>query len=251
MQLFEGDCLEVMKTLPPESVDLVLCDLPYGTTSCAWDSIIPLPALWDCYRRIIKPEQGVIVLNSAQPFTTQLIGSNLKMFKYCWYWKKGRITGFQNAKKQPLRCMEDICVFGGRSYFPQDLIKIDAVKKNGRSVGGDSLRTDIDASAGKGSLRTAGKEYVQEFTNYPKNLLEFSSDSEKVHPTQKPVSLMKYLIKTYSREGGAVLDNCMGSGTTGVACVSTGRQFIGIEQDPKYFQLAKSRIEEALAEWCI
>lgn len=244
-----GDCLEVMADIPDGSVDLVLCDLPYGTTACKWDSVIPFEPLWEQYRRIAKPN-AAIVLTASQPFTTALIASNLKDFRYCWVWEKSRVTGFANAKIQPLRCIEDVAVFYQRrpTYNPQGVKRINAVRRNGASVGGDSMRGDTHASAGKGALRTAGKEYVQEFTGYPKQLVRVASEGKTVHPTQKPVALMEYLIRTYTNEGEAVLDNCMGSGTTGVACANTDRRFIGIELDPDYFAIAKQRIEQAKLE---
>lgn len=242
MTLYQGDCLWLMHAIPDASVDLVLCDLPYGTTACAWDFVISFEPLWTQYRRICE---GAIVLTSAQPFTSALVMSNIEQFRYQWVWDKGRVTGFANAKRQPLRCFEDVLVFGGRIYNPQGLQKYGKVVKNGKSVGGDTLRGDVARTSGKGSLRTAGSEYVQEFTNYPKQILAIPSDTSKVHPTQKPVALMEYLIRTYTNEGMTVLDNCMGSGTTGVACVNTNREFIGIERDPNYFKIARERIEDA------
>lgn len=240
------DCLEVMKLIPDASVDMVLCDLPYGTTACKWDSVIPFNALWAEYRRVTKPN-AAIVLTASQPFTTVLAASNLSVFKYNWYWIKSRPTGFANAKKQPLRCVEDVAVFYDKppTYNPQGLIRVDKVCKNSASCGGDTVREDVVASSGKGSMRTAGKEYVQEFTNYPRQVLEFPHDAGSHHPTQKPVALMEYLIRTYTNEGDVVLDNTMGSGTTGVACANTGRKFIGIEREPKYYEIAKARIAEA------
>lgn len=186
-------------------------------------------------------------MTAAQPFTTQVIASNLRDFKYCWYWDKKAVTGFANAKLQPLRCVEDVIVFYSSRpiYNPQGLVRLGVTKRNGASVGGDTVRGDIASSAGKGSLRTAGAEYVQEWTNYPKQLLEIPRDRSKVHPTQKPVALMEYLIRTYTNEGDVVLDNCMGSGTTGVAAVNTNRRFIGIERDENYFAIARKRIGEA------
>ena len=250
-RLLHGDCLELMDEIPDGSVDMVLCDLPYGTTSNAWDAVIPFAQLWEEYDRVIS-STGRIVLFSAQPFTSSLIYSNIKNFKHSWVWLKPRPTGFQNAKKMPLRSTEDVCVFNGNAYYPQDLVRIDKVCKNSKSAGGGNVRDDVEASAGKGSLRTPGKEYVQEFTNYPKNILEFSLDEgQKIHPTQKPVMLCEYLIKTYTNEGDTVLDNTMGSGTTGVACMNTGRKFIGIERDDKYFEIAKKRIADVvpIPEW--
>jgi len=246
IELMQGNCLELMPQIPSGSVDMILCDLPYGTTSNAWDSVIPFDVLWSEYHRIVKPD-GRIVLFAAQPFTSVMIVSNLKNFKHAWTWIKPRPTGFQNAKKMPLRATEDVCVFNGKAYYPQGLIRCDKVCKNSKSAGGGNVRDDIGESSGKGSLRTAGKEYVQEFTNYPKNILEFGLDEgQKIHPTQKPVALCEYLIKTYTNEGQIVLDNTMGSGTTGVACVNTNRNFIGIEQELKYFEIAKERIDKAI-----
>jgi site-specific DNA-methyltransferase (adenine-specific) len=236
-----------MADAPDASVDMILCDLPYGTTACAWDSVIPFDSLWSHYRRIAKPN-AAIVLTAAQPFTTSLIASNMKEFRYLWYWDKKAVTGFANAKLQPLRCVEDVAVFYKQrpTYNPQGLVRISKTRSNSATVGGDTVRTDTAASSGKGSLRTAGAEYVQEFTNYPKQLIEFSRDRAKVHPTQKPVALMEYLIRTYTNPGEVVLDNCMGSGTTGVAARSAGREFIGIEQDEKYFQIAVDRIAQPI-----
>lgn len=244
--LLNGDSLEMMKTLPSASVDMILCDLPYGTTSCAWDAVIPFEPLWAQYRRLLR-SGGVVVLTAAQPFTTQVISSNLRDYRYCWYWDKKAVTGFANAKLQPLRCVEDVVVFYASkpTYNPQGLVRINAVKRNGTSVGGDTVRGDVASSAGKGSLRTAGAEYVQEWTNYPKQLLEIPRDRSKVHPTQKPVALMEYLIRTYTNPGDVVLDNTMGSGTTGVAAIQSGRRFIGIERDPDYFAICQKRISEA------
>lgn len=237
--LLLGDSLEMMRTLPDASVDMVAADLPYGTTACPWDSVIPLDALWIEYLRVVKPS-GVFVLTAAQPFTTALIASNLKLFKYCWYWHKSKVTGFANAKKQPLRCIEDVVVFY-RSlpiYNPQGLKPFGKIVNKGKSAGGLTLQ---GLSRGDGSLRS-GSDYLQEFTNYPKQVLEIASEGRTVHPTQKPVALFDYLIRTYTNEGDTVLDNTMGSGTTGVAAVKAGRSFIGIERDPAYFAIAWDRV---------
>ena len=248
-QLHLGDCLELMREIPAGSVDMILCDLPYGTTACKWDSVIPFGQLWAEYKRIAKPT-AAIVLTASQPFTSALVMSNTKDFAYTWTWLKTRPTGFANAKKQPLRCVEDVAVFYGKppSYNPQGLIRADKVCRNSKSAGGETVRADVAESSGKGSLRTGGKEYVQEFTNYPRHVLEIPHDATgRVHPTQKPVALMEYLVRTYTTEGQVVLDNCMGSGTTGVACANTGRKFIGIEKDAAYFEIARHRIDTALA----
>lgn len=241
--LLNGDCLELMPSLEAASVDLILCDLPYGTTQNKWDSVIPLDRLWREYARICR---GRVVLTSAQPFTTSLIASNLPEFRHSWTWIKPRPTGFQNAKKMPLRATEDVLVFGSGAYNPQGLIRINKIMRNSRSTGGGNVRDDIAESTGKGTLRTPGATYVQEFTNYPRDVLEYGLDeATKWHPTQKPVALMEYLIRTYTNPGAVVLDNCMGSGTTGVAALATGRRFIGIERDPDYFQIASKRIQDA------
>lgn len=243
----KGDCLERMKEIPDKSVDMVLTDPPYGTTACRWDSVIPFDKMWVELKRIVKNEKSAIVLFGSEPFSSALRMSNIKEFKYDWIWNKRAVTGFANAKKQPLRSHEIISVFaqGVSVYNPQGLVRVNKNRKNSESVGGDSLRVSVNESKNKGSLRTGGKEYIQEFTGYPKCLVEFSRDGSKVHPTQKPVALLEYLIKTYTIENETVLDFTMGSGSTGVACKNLNRNFIGIERDEKYFEIAKERIEKA------
>jgi len=236
LKLLHGDCLELMSNISDKSIDLILCDLPYGTTDCKWDAILPFERLWRQYDRIIK-DNGAIVLFSAQPFTTKLISSNLKKFRYCWYWKKNTATGFCFAKYQPMRRIEDICVFYNKkpTYNPQGLIKLEKpIMKDQRNM--------KDTIYDKNGLN---KQFTQQYTNYPKNILEFESvtTKERFHPTQKPVALLEYLIKTYTNVGDVVLDNCMGSGSTGEACRNLNRRFIGIEQDERYFKIAKSRLE--------
>jgi site-specific DNA-methyltransferase (adenine-specific) len=240
--LMLGDCLERMAEIPDGSVDMILTDPPYGTTACKWDSVIDLPQMWVHLKRIIKPN-GAIVMTAAQPFTTTLISSNMKMFKYCWVWDKKSVTGFANAKRQPLRHIEDVVVFGTgqQPYNPQGLQRVDLKRKNSASDGGASLK-GVHISTGGGSLREAGKERTQEFTNYPRQALAVPRESGTVHPTQKPVALMEYLIKTYTNEAETVLDFTMGSGTTGVACAQTGRKFIGIEQGANYYGIAAGRV---------
>jgi site-specific DNA-methyltransferase (adenine-specific) len=244
-RIYQMDCLEGMKLIPDKSIDMILCDLPYGTTSCKWDTIIPFEPLWKQYERIIK-DNGVITLTASQPFTSALAMSNIKIFRYQWYWIKNRITGFANAKKQPLRNIEDILVFYKKlpTYNPQGLQRINKKCKNGKSVGGETLRADIKESAGKGKLRTEGSEYIQEFTGYPKQTLTDIPEEKKIHPTQKPVALFEYLIKTYTNEGNIILDNCIGSGTTAVACTLNNRKWIGFETDSKYIELANKRLEQ-------
>lgn len=236
MQLFQGDCLELMNDIPDGSIDMILCDLPYGTTSCKWDSVIPFEPLWKQYERIVK-NNGAIVLFSAQPFTTKLIHSNFRHFRYCWYWKKRNKTGAQFAKVQPMRCIEDICVFYKHkpTYNPQGLVELE------KPIFHEKRQSNIYSFRANGS--------IQRYTNYPVHLIEFANEAasnrNRLHPTQKPVALLEYLIKTYTNEGDTILDNCMGSGSTGVAAVNTGRKFIGMELDEKYFEIAKNRIDEA------
>ena len=231
-QLHLGDCLEVMKQIPDGSVDMVLCDLPYGTTACKWDSVIPFEPLWEQYRRVTKPN-AAIVLTANHPFTAMLVASNLRDFRYAWVWEKSKPVGHLRAKLQPMRAHEDVLVFGVGSprYYPQGLVAIEP-----RTV----TRTNTGGVYGK----QAGMPSVQSFTNYPRTVLKFGVEG-RIHPTQKPVALMEYLIRTYTNEGETVLDNCMGSGTTGVACMNLGRRFIGIEREPKYLDIACRRIEDA------
>ena len=235
IELWQGDCLELMKDIPDGSIDMILCDLPYGTTACKWDTVIPFEPLWEQYNRIIK-ENGAILLFGSQPFTTELNHSNLKMFRYEWVWVKNNSTGFQLANKRPLKKHELISVFYRKqpTYNPQGLQIFGKV--NRRSSSGDNW-SELNSNS-----------YVQQFTNYPTQLLEFAYDKDKLHPTQKPVALLEYLIKTYTKEGEIVLDNCMGSGSTGVACINTNRRFIGIELGEDYFDIAKKRIEETYAD---
>jgi len=246
VQLFCGDCLEIMRTMPDASVDAVICDPPYGTTSCAWDTVIPFAPMWEQLKRIIKPN-GAIVLFGSQPFTSALIMSNPKMFKYCWIWEKNNSVGFVNAKLKPMNKHEDIVVFSegmtsngnknNMQYNPQDLQPFNKEVKSGNKKGKENTywRPSLKSSNGGG--------HIQEFTNYPTTILKISKDAKNtVHPTQKPVALMEYLIKTYTNEGETVLDFTMGSGSTAIACLNTNRNFIGIEKDEKYFQIAKDRI---------
>ncbi len=239
IQLMQGGCMELMPTIPNGSVDMVMCDLPYGTTQCAWDSIIPLRELWLLYWRKRK-ERAAMIFTSAQPFTTALIASNLTEFKYTWTWEKNKATGHLNAKRQPLRAHEDICVFyGGQCTYNPQLSEGRAYSNSHKP--GDS--GDCYGSVGFSSVKDCT-------TRLPRTVLrDIKVDAKaEFHPTQKPVALMEYLIRTYTNEGDTVLDNCMGSGTTGVACVNTGREFIGIEKDPEYFKIAQNRIAKAEQE---
>ena len=321
-ELFNGDCLDVMKEIPDNSIDLILCDPPYGTTPCKWDAVIPLDLMWAEYKRIIKP-CGVIALFSAQPFTARLVSSNFNMYRYSWYWKKFNKTGFANAKIQPMRCIEEVCVFYDntspyfdapktRAYLKDERVKTGLKTKAIGALLGSNMashyftngiqftvpsekdyaklqttgcfsmsyeelralyKSECDAEAaskpsvtynpqgvrkvenGRVKVRNCNHEdstvnetlkggYVPEFTGYPNHVLEFDYDrnGERLHPTQKPVPLLEYPIKTHSNEGETVLDNCMGSGSTGVAAYNTNRRFIGIEKTKHYFECAQKRL---------
>ena len=242
-QLLQGDCLELMATIPSGSVDMVMCDLPYGTTACKWDSVIPFAPLWAAYKRICKPN-AAIVLTASRPFTSALGASNLSAMQYCWYWRKSRATGHLNAKRRPMKDVEDALVFYLQqpTFNPQGLVHSPRKVRNSASHIARGVSSDPCATVTGG---ITVQDYVQTHTNYPRQVLDFPSEGGTVHPTQKPVALMEYLIKTYTNEGETVLDNTMGSGTTGVACGNTGRRFIGIERDPAYFQVASDRIEKA------
>lgn len=224
-----------MKAIPAESIDMILCDLPYGTTSCKWDSVIPFDKLWEQYERIIKAD-GAMVFTAAQPFTTSLIYSNKKHFRYCWYWIKNQVTGFPFAKYQPLRCIEDVVVFYKKrpTYNAQGLIRLETPLKRSGKNGEDCVY----------KVNSLGKDTETFYTNYPRQTIYVKCQREGLHPTQKPVELFEYLIKTYTNEGDLVLDNCMGSGTTAIACMNTGRNYIGFEMDNKYYNVAVKRIAE-------
>lgn len=240
LNLVLGDCLERMKEIPDGSVDLVLTDPPYGTTACKWDSVIPLEPMWKELKRVIKPN-GAIVLFAAQPFTSILISSNLKGFKYDWTWRKPKGTGHLNAKRMPMRDKEDIVVFYDKqcTYNPQFTKGTPYKDKAGKN------HTDTTSMTENYGAYTNFRN-DNEGLRYPKQVIEFGVvERGTVHPTQKPVDLMEYLIKTYTNESETVLDFTMGSGTTGVACVNTNRKFIGIEQDEGYFKIAQDRINEA------
>lgn len=234
----QGDCLELMKGIPDGSVDMILCDLPYGTTRNKWDAVIPLDLLWNQYERIVK-ENGAILLFAQTPFDKVLGCSNLKLLKYEWIWEKDNSTGFLNANKMPLKKTENILVFYKKPtvYNPQKTPG--KPYKCKRGSGSSSWVHD----------RTQGG-YVTENNGerFPTNLIKFNRDRDKFHPTQKPVALLEYLIKTYTNPGEVVLDNCVGSGSTCVAAVNTGRHYIGLELDPGYFEIAKKRISEATAK---
>ena len=228
-----------MQQIPDESVDMILCDLPYGTTQCKWDSVISFSKLWGGYNRIIK-ERGAIVLFGTEPFSSHLRLSNIKNFKYDWIWRKTKPSGHLNAKKQPMRAYEIISVFYKKqcTYNPQGLIE--GTFDNNRPSRGSKIKGEYVHGQERCNFG------LSHYTNYPINVLEYPNpNNHTVHPTQKPVELCEYLINTYTDKGNIVLDTCMGSGTTGVACMNTGRDFIGMEIEPRYFEIAKGRIIEA------
>ena len=253
MKLINDDCMKVLPEIADQSISLVLCDLPYdcGKTRAKWDKSLDLHNLFAEYRRIIKPN-GAILLFGNEPFSSQLRIQNLDIYKYDIKWVKNIQTGFANANYRPMNNYEDILVFsyanastGGKAnpmvYNPQGLIPVNVTRKNRANRHG-LVMAETNNTGENNSLLQEGSEYVQKFTNYPKNVIYFDVEHERFHPTQKPVALLEYLIKTYSNAGDIVLDNCMGSGSTGIAAAKTGREFVGIELDEKYFQIASERI---------
>jgi len=235
IKLYNSDCLIEMKNIPDKSIDMILCDLPYGTTACKWDVVIPFEPLWKEYNRIIK-DRGCIALFGSEPFSSYLRMSNIKNYKYDWIWNKKKGGNPLLSKLQPIKITEIISIFNSGIYFPI-MTKRDNPKNRGKNKGIISDTTN--------NAFIIDKKYYEK---YPKNIIEISNANQnnRQHPTQKPVSLLEYLIRTYTLEGETVLDNCMGSGSTGVACVNTKRNFIGIEKDPEYFKIAKNRIDEAI-----
>lgn len=254
IELIHGDCLEKMKDIPDGSIDMILCDLPYGTTACKWDVVIPFEPLWEQYKRIIK-KNGAIALFGSEPFSSYLRMSNIKQFKYDWYWEKDRAANWLFGNKMPLKTFEVISVFYDKQplYNPQKVANPTGVSKrhmsknpskitaNVRSVMGESWKETVMGD----SMNYHGKTYEPDKLLPRQKIYCAREPRGKVHPTQKPVALLEYLIKTYTNEGETVLDNCMGSGSTGVACKNLNRNFIGIEKDETYFNIAKKRIEEA------
>lgn len=241
--LLHGDCLKLMKDIPDRSVDLILTDPPYETTSCTWDKALPMNQLWEHYKRIIK-NNCVIVIFGKELFASRVRLSNPEWYKYDWIWQKTTPVGFTNAKLKPLNNYENIMVFsegctanGSKNnmpYYPQGLIEINKTYKQ-----------NVESQLGKENTyhrKSWQPTYTQTYTNYPKTILTYPTDKEKYHPTQKPVALLEYLINTYTQTDAIVLDNCMGSGSTGIAAINTGRDFIGIEKDDKYFNIAEERI---------
>ena len=243
--MFNGDCLEIMKDIPNESIDMILCDLPYGTTACKWDTIIPFDKLWEQYERIIK-QNGAIVLTASQPFTSALVMSNPKLFRYEWIWDKVQPTGALTVKKMPMKQHENVLVFYNQqpTYNRQmtdrkkEDLRVNAVRNK------NNQKTNFGYEHVGGMTMKYAEDYDPTKVN-PKSILTYSKQptrTKNLHPTQKPIALFEYLIKTYTNENETVLDNCMGSGTTGVACKNTNRNFIGIEKDDKYFEIAEKRI---------
>ena len=232
-KIYNMDCIAGMSLLPDGCVDMVLTDLPSGMTDCPWDSIIPFPALWQQLNRVLKPN-GAVVMTAAQPFTTALINSNRKQFRYCWYWHKNQVTGFPFSHVQPLRCVEDIVVFYRKkpTYNPQGLVALEKpIRDRGKRY------TDRDVYRAGGLER----ETLRKFTNYPRQVLTIPCQRDGLHPTQKPVALFEYLIRTYTDPGQLVLDCCMGSGTTKEACRNADRDYVGFEIDADFFEVAESR----------
>lgn len=250
ISIINKDCLKEMQNIEDKSVNLILTDLPYGETRSKWDKILDLDKLWEHYLRIIT-DNGAIVLFGNEPFSSMLRQSQPTYYKYDWKWVKNRATGFANCNYRPMRGYEDIMIFskanasaGGKSnsmtYNPQGLVEINKVKKNTPKRKG--LITYNNSNLGEENSLSGDSKYMQKYTNYPNNILYFDCEKKYIHPTQKPLELIKYLILTYSNKGDLVLDSCMGSGTTGVACILTNRDFIGLEIDEKYFYIAKDRI---------
>lgn len=235
-KLMLGDCLEWLREIESGSVDLVLTDPPYGTTACKWDTVIPFQPMWDAVRRVLKPN-GAAVFTASQPFTSALVMSNPKQFKHSWIWQKNRAANVLTARFAPMKRHEDVLVFGkqGLQYFPQ--------MRKGKPY--RAFKSDTATSGDvNGNVASVHKDNPDGMLQ-PITIIDIPLDRDRLHPTQKPVALMEYLIRTYTKEGETVLDFTMGSGTTGVACVNTGRNFIGIELDKKYFEIAKKRINEA------
>lgn len=235
-----------MSKIPDGSVDMILCDLPYGTTTCKWDTIIPFDPLWGHYKRLLKPN-GAIVLFCTEPFTSLLIQSNLEMFKYKWIWQHNHAANFAQAPYMPMRNYEELAVFSRGGMTKNSLNRM---KYNPQGLTDTNIVWGGVPESPHRPGRKKQNPYVQTKTGYPRMIIDFPKDNNKGHPTKKPVALLEYLVKTYSDAGDVVLDSTMGSGSTGVACVNTGRKFIGIELDENYYHISKKRIEEALHVVC-
>ena len=236
--LYQGDCLEIMPTLPDKRFDMILCDLPYGTTACKWDTVIPFEPLWKQYKRLIK-DNGAIVLTASQPFTTDVINSNRGWFKYEWIWRKSKGTNFQLAFKNPLKVHENVLVFYNAAPIYNQVNGIRCNEKTFRNIENVKMA----------HLQKKDVDHHRTLKNLNKSVLDFGSvHNPEFHPTQKPVALFEYLIRTYTNEGDTVLDNCAGSGTTGIACINTGRWYVLIEKDAGYCEIIRNRIEERLKQ---
>lgn len=252
-KIYNEDCLVGMQEIPDKSIDMICADLPYGTTACKWDSIIPLEKLWNQYRRIIK-DNGAIVLTAIEPFASVLRMSDVNHYRHEWIWNKESAGNFIQAKNHPLRVHENVLVFSKSkvNYYP---IMTDADPKNIRPLGVKKQKSDFMGKVSEGEFK-ASKGYNPK-KRYPKTIVTYNARAEecnnvnRVHPTQKPVALFEYLIKTYTNEGEIVLDNCMGSGTTAIACINTNRNYIGFELDKYYFNIAKNRIAEHIKDLTI
>lgn len=241
--LMIGDCLDRMKEIPDGSIDMVLADPPYGTTACKWDSVIPFEFMWEQLKRVTK-KNGVIVMTASQPFTSALVMSNAEMFKYCWVWEKSKASNFLQASYMPLKAHEDVVVFYQSSKVTYNPQMVDGLPYSGeKRAGKKGSNSDVVNNVPNPTFRRGSPDGKRK----PRTVQYFKtseSEGRTYHPTQKPVALMEYLIRTYTNEGETVLDFTMGSGTTGVACVKTSRNFIGIERDPKYFEIAQERISK-------
>jgi DNA modification methylase len=240
-KLYHGDCLEIMSTIDDKSIDMILCDLPYGTTACKWDTIIPFEPLWQHYNRIIK-DNGAIVLTASQPFTSNLILSNPEMFRYEWIWEKTQATGHLDAKRKPMKAHENVCVF----YKKQSTYNFQKTYGHKRKVSLAKHKQNTEKNQAEIYHKSDNFTDYDTTERYPRSVITFASDKQKcaLHPTQKPVALFEYLIKTYTDEGQIVLDNCIGSGTTAIAAIRTNRNWIGIEKEEKYYDIALKRIKE-------
>ncbi len=241
-EILLGDCLELMNDIPNGSIDMVCCDLPYGTTACKWDTIIPFEPLWEQYKRIIK-DNGAIVLTASQPFTSALVMSNIKMFKYAWYWIKDKPSNFLMGKKQPLRYVEECLIFSKETplYNPQMQLREEKDKRKNKLTSSLLKNENIGITENTDKYQDRLKSGMNDFI-YPRNYQKFNNRTDGLHPTQKPVALFEYLIKTYTNEGDLVLDNCAGSGTTAIACLNTNRQFIVMEKEQKYYDIILKRV---------
>lgn len=248
-KLLHGDCLELIEQIPDKSMDMILCDLPYGTSACKWDTIVPFDKLWEQYERIIK-DNGAVVLFGSEPFSSYLRISNIGMYKYDFKWEKPSGANFLNFKYQPAKVHEDIMIFGkmATSYSKKGNMKYNPQMEKGEPYKLKSGKQKNNFS--NATVRSPINQVItkNEGTRYPRSIQKFSLDKEKLHPTQKPVALLEYLIKTYTNKNDLILDNCMGSGSTGIAALATNRKFIGIELDREYFKIAKDRIENYLKD---